>query len=67
MFELIQRNIEHSWISFIFWGYGWKRRICNQLNGNYYQWRDPLSGLWYRQPAAVKLLRIQLVELNLDP
>ncbi len=45
--------------SFILWGSGWKRRRCGRGPQPIVEWCDPLSGLWHRQDAALRLVHIQ--------
>lgn len=48
--------------SVLLWGYGWKYRREVHFGELAVQWRDPLSGMWYRQPTAMKLLKIQALD-----
>ena len=43
----------------ILWGSGWKRRRCGRGSHPILEWCDPLSGLWHRQDAALRLARVQ--------
>lgn len=48
--------------SFMLWGYGWQRRSINMLSRHTYQWQDPVTGLWYREKAAVQLLKVNVMD-----
>ena len=43
------------------WGYGWKRRKI-YLKRASYQWQDPISGLWYGEKVAMKLLVVNALD-----
>lgn len=49
--SLLKRKVN----AFLLWGYGWKRRKCPHHRSSL-QWRDPYSGLWYHEDAAMQLL-----------
>lgn len=46
---------------FMLWGYGWKRRKLS-VNSVVYQWQDPISGLWYGEKVAMKLLVVNALD-----
>jgi hypothetical protein len=46
----------------ILWGSGWKRRRCGRGSDPILEWCDPLSGLWHRQDAALRLARVQALD-----
>jgi hypothetical protein len=67
MITAIQNRIDKLYKGIVLWGYGWKSRKWSCNGEAVIQWRDPLSGLWYSEKMAVKLLKIQLLdELNLN-
>ncbi|MCI0654318.1 MAG: hypothetical protein L0Y39_07555 [Methylococcaceae bacterium] len=57
IFSLIHQKLRY----FTLWGYGWKRRNMSR-NSVCYQWRDPITGLWYGERAAMKLLMVNALD-----
>lgn len=62
MLESIKRIAGKYFTSVLLWGYGWKSRECSHYDEYYSQWRDPFSGMWYRRPTAMKLLKTQVMD-----
>ncbi len=44
------------------WGYGWKRRKTIVLSKPVQQWQDPITGLWYQENTAVRLLKVNVLD-----
>ena len=66
MFTAIQKRTDQWYKTLLLSGYGWRRRKWGCNGEPVIQWCDPLTGLWYSEKMAVKLLKIQLLdELNL--
>jgi hypothetical protein len=59
MAESSRRIVRQVWNSLILWGSGWKRRSCGRGTHPVVEWCDPLSGLWHRPDAALRLARVQ--------
>jgi len=49
--------LERSLTAFTLWGYGWKRRKQSDSATCRIEWQDPMTGLWYGEQNAMKLLR----------
>ena len=62
MFEVIDDNLRRVSKMIVLWGYGWKRRKWMSNSVFITQWRDPHTGIWYKQKAAIKLLKIQAMD-----
>lgn len=39
------------------WGCGWKRRKLSNTSCYRTEWQDPMTGLWYGERNAMKLLK----------
>lgn len=52
--------------SFTLWGYGWKRRRTIVLSSPVEQWQDPMTGLWYGEKVALRLLRVNVLDYYRD-
>ncbi len=61
MFEMISSFIHSQFRYFTLWGYGWKRRKTSPRSASY-QWRDPITGLWYGEKVAMKLLMVNALD-----
>lgn len=46
---------------FTLWGSGWKRRRMSRISVSY-QWLDPVTGVWYGEKVAVKLLTVNALD-----
>lgn len=57
IFLIIRQKLHY----FTLWGYGWKRRNMPK-NPGCYQWRDPMTGVWYRETVAMKLLLVDVLD-----
>ncbi len=62
MMKYIENKIDHWYKAFILWGYDWKCRQWAYQNQPVIEWQDPLTGLWYREKTAIKLLEKQLLD-----
>ncbi len=45
--------------SFTLWGCGWKRRKFIAFSRPVIEWQDPISGMWLREDAALRVARVQ--------
>ncbi|MDD2767772.1 MAG: hypothetical protein PHT19_03485 [Methylococcus sp.] len=45
------------------WGYGWKRRKRPAANSYRIEWQDPMTGSWYGDRAALRLLKAHALAL----
>ena len=56
-FSMINQQLRYLTL----WGYGWKRRKMSR-NSIAYQWRDPITGIWYGEKVAMRLLMVNALE-----
>jgi hypothetical protein len=61
MFDSIYLFVRRHLRYFTLWGYGWKRRKMSRSSTTY-QWRDPVTGLWYAEQVAMKLLVVNALD-----
>ena len=62
MFDLTWNTIVHQVKSFILWNYGWQRSAERLRGGTVsVKWRDPDTGLWYREGTAMKILSAEVM------
>lgn len=62
MIDKIRSFFSHGFSDVLLWGYGWKRRKTIRLSQPTTQWQDPFTGLWYGEKAAVRLLKVQVMD-----
>lgn len=62
MISALQKRIDQLYKAIFLSGYGWKSRKWRSNGEPVMQWSDPLTGLWYSEKMAVKLLKIQLLD-----
>ncbi|MDV3242910.1 MULTISPECIES: hypothetical protein [Methylocaldum] len=43
---------------FMLWGCGWKRRRQSGSESYRIEWQDPMTGQWYGERNAMKLLKV---------
>ncbi|MDQ3563400.1 MAG: hypothetical protein M3436_04395 [Pseudomonadota bacterium] len=55
-FNLVLR---HAARAFMLWGSGWKHRRIKGHTQQYTEWRDPISGLWHREDAALRIVYVE--------
>lgn len=49
--------LERCLTIFVLWGCGWKRRKLSNTGCYRIEWQDPMTGLWYGEHNAMKLLK----------
>ena len=51
--------LRHAARAFMLWGSGWKHRRIKGHTRQYTEWRDPVSGLWHREDAALRIVYVE--------
>ncbi|CAN5651238.1 hypothetical protein BH18PSE1_BH18PSE1_04140 [soil metagenome] len=51
--------LKHAARAFMLWGSGWKHRRLKGHTRQCTEWRDPVSGLWHREDAALRILYVE--------
>jgi hypothetical protein len=57
----LQAVLKQSLRAFVLWGYGWRRRQRCDNESRRIEWQDPITGLWYREKAAFRVLKMQVL------
>lgn len=62
MLEMTKQFLRRGFRKVLLWGYGWKPRKTIYLGEPVTQWRDPMSYVWVSEKAAMKLLRVNVMD-----
>lgn len=58
MFEKLQRYYSHLIRICILRSLGWKRRHCVSFGQREVEWKHPVTGLWYRETTAIRIINV---------
>jgi len=51
--------LRHAARALMLWGSGWKYRRIKGYTRQYTEWQDPVSGLWHREDAALRIVYVE--------
>lgn len=62
MFPGIHKSGSNWANSLVLRAYGWQRRSHSNFGRPAVQWKNPQTGLWYREATALRILKVDLID-----